>query len=89
MRYFGIQCPDNRIWWIAEDSHRAWRAFFTDNAWRAPMAEAIKAYEATGYRCVEVAVSVIPNDEIRMDCVLCPTCGQATSGARLRSRRTE
>lgn len=26
--YYGIATPDGRIWWIAEDSSRAWIAFF-------------------------------------------------------------
>lgn len=63
MRYFGIKCPDptgenlGRIWWIAEDSSRAWIAFFQHMPNRAPLAEAIEAYEAIGYRCVELEVA--------------------------------
>lgn len=69
MRYYGIRRPDRDgvkgyIWWIAEDRHRAWSAFFQYpdkngelNSHRAPMAEAISAYEAIGYRCVELVVT--------------------------------
>jgi hypothetical protein len=58
MRYFGIKKPgdDGYIWWIGEDQHRAWVAFFQQMPNRAPMDEAIRAYEAIGYRCVELDV---------------------------------
>ena len=62
MRYFGIKRPDlsgenlGTIWWIAEDKSRAWISFFQNMPNRAPMAEAIQAYEAIGYRCVELEV---------------------------------
>lgn len=62
MRYFGIKCPDSTgenlgcIWWIAEDYYQAWMAFFQHMPSRALMAEAIQAYEAIGYRCVELEV---------------------------------
>ena len=67
MRYFGIRTPEpnSYIWWIAEDSSRAWLSFFTYpdrsgllNAHRLPLAEAIRAYQAIGYECVEITVTV-------------------------------
>lgn len=72
MKYFGIKCPkDGRIWWIAEDSSRAWLQFFQHMPSRSPTGEAIKAYEAIGYRCVEVTVKELhepdssDSDELR------------------------
>jgi hypothetical protein len=63
MRYFGIKCPDGRIWWIGEDEYRAWDSFLTypnrngcQSPHRLPLEEAIRAYRAIGYRCVEVEV---------------------------------
>lgn len=62
-QYFGIKTPDGLIWWIGEDEHRAWDAFFTypNNRremmpHRAPLAEAINAYKAIGYECIELDV---------------------------------
>ena len=64
VKYFGIKKPDGMIWWIAEDEHRSWMSFFTYpsangmmNPHRLPLAEAIAAYQAIGYRCVELVVS--------------------------------
>jgi hypothetical protein len=68
MRYFGIKTPgpDSYIWWLAEDASRAWMAFFTypdrsagHTFHRLPLAEAIRAYEAIGYKCVEIKVTEI------------------------------
>lgn len=63
MRYFGIRKQNGIIWWIAESEHQAWMAFFqypsNKNeliAHRLPLAEAIEAYTAIGYRCVELEV---------------------------------
>lgn len=69
MKYFGIKCPkDGRIWWIAEDSSRAWSQFFQHMPSRSPTSEAIKAYEAIGYRCVELTVKELePSDETELD----------------------
>lgn len=63
MRFFGIKKPCGMIWWIADSEHNSWLAFFTypsesgeRNAHRLPLAEAIKAYQGIGYRCVELEV---------------------------------
>lgn len=68
MNYFGIKMPQREnetpyIWWISNSRHEAWMSFFQYpsakremNAHRIPLAEAIQAYEAIGYRCVEVDV---------------------------------
>lgn len=73
MDYFGIKTPqrDNEapyIWWIANSQHEAWMSFFQYpsakremNAYRLPLAEAIQAYEAIGYRCVPLDVQEKPN----------------------------
>lgn len=72
MKYFGIKTigEDPYIWWIAEDKHRAWDAFFTYpdkdrnlNAYRLPLYDAIRAYEAIGYKCVELEVKEKENEE--------------------------
>ena len=63
MRYYGIKKPDGVIWWITDSKHNSWLAFFqfpsdknTLNAHRLPIAEAASAYEAIGYKCVELKV---------------------------------
>lgn len=63
MQYFGIKKPDGRIWWLADSSSNAWMAFFTYPSdkhekmpHRLPLSEAIQAYEAIGYKCVELDV---------------------------------
>ena len=65
MKYYGIKCPDGHIWWIAEDESRAWMAFFTYprqdgnyTAYRLPLEEAIRAYRAIGYECVELNITM-------------------------------
>ena len=67
-RYYGIKSPDPNtpIWWIAIDKHRTWEQFFTNrgpnrefNAHQLPLATAIKAYEAIGYRCVELEIKEV------------------------------
>ena len=56
--------PDGTIWWIAESESKAWIAFFsypTPMPSRPPMAEAIQAYQAIGYRCVRVRIEELPD----------------------------
>ena len=60
MRYFGIKKPDGEVWWIAEDASRAWLQFFGNVPNRSPIAEAIRAYESIGYKCVELDVREKP-----------------------------
>jgi len=73
MRYYGIKTPEIEdegefdepyIWWFAGSEHKAWDAFFMFpdkkmflNSHRAPLAEAIRAYESIGYKCVELEVT--------------------------------
>jgi len=69
MRYYGIKTPEREdykpyIWWFAESVHRAWDSFFMFpdkkmflNPHRAPLEEAIRAYESIGYKCVELEVT--------------------------------
>lgn len=76
MDYFGIKTPQRGneapyIWWIANSQHEAWMSFFQYpsnkremNAHRLPLAEAIQAYEAIGYRCVALNVQEKPNAEL-------------------------
>jgi len=73
MKYFGIKTPktashSSYIWWISDSEHNSWMSFFNYpnkdkelNSHRLPLAEAIKAYKAIGYRCVEL--EVVEKDE--------------------------
>lgn len=70
MKYFGIKKPKNKytesfIFWFSVTEHDAWVYFFNRSTLKqcynggvCPngicMADAIKAYEAIGYKCVEV-----------------------------------
>jgi hypothetical protein len=65
MKYYGIRTlgKDPYIWWITNGEHESWMAFLhhpnregQGNAYRLPLAEAIKAYKLLGYECVEVSV---------------------------------
>ena len=70
-QYFGIKTPGENgrpgyIWWIANSAYEAWNLFFTYpskdrtyNASRAPQSDAIRAYEAIGYKCVELELKEI------------------------------
>ncbi len=72
MNLFGIKSPDDGttpgyIWWIAGSKNESWSAFFQYpgkdgnlKAHRTPLAEAIKAYEAIGYRCIALQVKENP-----------------------------
>ena len=71
MKYFGIKTPEpnSYIWWIAADKHSSWHMFFQYpnkngefNPSRAPTYEAIQAYEAIGYRCIELEIKEIERD---------------------------
>lgn len=73
MEYYGIQTPDkpgqpSYIWWITDSEHNSWMAFFNGankegkhNAYRLPLAEAKKAYEWLGYKCVELKLEIVDN----------------------------
>jgi hypothetical protein len=66
-KYFGIIKPSNRITeayisWIGQNEMDSWDKFFIDNSHRYPLAEAIKAYEAIGYQCVELEIKIKKND---------------------------
>jgi hypothetical protein len=62
MKYFGIKTPPSEtqypyICWIADSEYAAWVSFFNTHAHRLPLDEAIRAYEAIGYKCVALNVS--------------------------------
>ena len=69
MKYFGIKTPNKEleksyISWISSSDHKSWRLFFqypTEdggvNYHRSPMHDAIRAYKAIGYMCVELNIS--------------------------------
>ena len=71
MKYFGIKTPkcnnqDSYICWIATASYQSWDLFFqypdknmNFQSHRAPLEEAKRAYEAIGYRCVELNVTEV------------------------------
>jgi hypothetical protein len=68
MSYFGIKTPPRDgmpgyIWWIADSRHGSWMSFFKYpnkeremNSHTYPLADAIRAYEGIGYKCVELEV---------------------------------
>lgn len=56
MKYYGIKKPEGLIFWVSDSEINSWGLFFRDYANRPTMYEAIKAYEAIGYKCVEVEV---------------------------------
>lgn len=59
LRYFGIVRPDDGyIGWISHGNFQAWQEFFKEFAHRAPLYDDIKAYEAIGYKCVELEIAV-------------------------------
>lgn len=71
MEYYGIKIPQRSInkpsyiWFISNTPSISWRMFFSSqdkdgeyNAHTYTLAEAIKAYEGIGYRCVELNISV-------------------------------
>lgn len=68
MKYYGIKTPgkDSYIWWITDSQFNSWLQFFSihdkcgeKHPMKFDMGSAIKAYEAVGYKCVELEVSVI------------------------------
>jgi hypothetical protein len=68
MKYFGIKTPGREneasyIWWVSSSRSEAWTSFFQYpsakgemKAYRLPLSEAIQAYEAIGYSCVELTI---------------------------------
>ena len=56
IQYFGVKKPDGRIWWITDSEQNSWHALFHGAPHRLPLDEAIRAYKAIGYRCVELEV---------------------------------
>ena len=66
IRYFGIRRPEEgTIWWLGASQHDAWMSFFQwpPRPHRAPLTEAIKAYEAIGYRCIELTLTEIIQEQ--------------------------
>jgi hypothetical protein len=77
-KWYGIKTPDEKfqesyIWWITNSEHDSWWSFFSYTTshgspanHRLPIGQAIKAYEAIGYKCVKLKVTEIgevKNDE--------------------------
>ena len=70
MKYFGIKTPEKQnkesyIYWISTSKNGAWELFFEHpnkhgdkKYWKAPAFDAIRAYEAIGYKCVELDVKI-------------------------------
>jgi len=68
MKYYGIKTPkseaeESYIWWISDSSHNSWMMFFeypNKKGQRIPyrlcISDAIRAYEAIGYKCVELSI---------------------------------
>ncbi len=69
MKYYGIQTPkqghqDSYIYWITHSSHESWMLFFqiSGNPIKFTISEAIKAYKSIGYKCIELHVTIVNND---------------------------
>lgn len=69
IQWFGIKTPDKvekdgYVHWISNSEFDSWHSFFSrttrgEEAYHVlPLEEAIKAYEAIGYRCVELEVRI-------------------------------
>jgi hypothetical protein len=43
--------------------HDAWTKFFREHAHQYPLGDAIRAYEAIGYRCAKFELTEVPLDE--------------------------
>lgn len=56
MKYYGIKRPDGLISWVSDSTQGAWNLFFRNFPNRPAMYEAIKAYAAIGYKCVELEI---------------------------------
>lgn len=76
MKYFGIKTPEREsepsyIQWISDSTHNSWSAFFKYpnkdgdvNACRPPLMDAIRAYQAIGYKCVEISLAMVTDSNI-------------------------
>lgn len=67
MRYYGIQRPETErdpayIYWIGTSEYDSWDKFFSLTPHRPPLSEAIRAYEAIGYKCVELEIKKKHNE---------------------------
>ncbi len=68
MKYFGIKTPETKkdksyIFWISSDEHKCWSMFLHHpnynneiNRYHGSISEGIRAYEAIGYKCVELDI---------------------------------
>ena len=70
-KWYGIKCPKDEhsgmseiIWWITNSEHNSWMSFFAYGTTKGnapyhavPIEEAIRAYKAIGYKCVELEVT--------------------------------
>lgn len=68
MQYYGIQTPltneKSYIHWISQCEQGAWDLFFQFQPHRLSLYEARRAYEAIGYKCVELSVTVVLEKDI-------------------------
>jgi hypothetical protein len=66
--YYGIKTPEERYYpsvtsWIASCKDDCWRQFFENYKCRVRLDEAIRAYEAIGYKCVKLEVKEVKEIE--------------------------
>jgi hypothetical protein len=71
MKYFGIKTPEtptqpSYIWWITDSEWNSWQQFFRvadkldeNKLLKFDLYSAEQAYQAIGYRCVELELSVV------------------------------
>jgi len=62
MKYYGIKTPEydnakSTILLITHNMNDSWQLFFDSYTHKAPLSEAIRAYEAIGYKCVEIEIT--------------------------------
>lgn len=62
MKLFGIKYPNGGVFHISADKEVAWARFFSEPdpfLRKSSIAEARRAYEAIGYRCVELEANEV------------------------------
>jgi len=59
IKLFAIKTPEtdnynSMVYWFGESTTDAWNKFFDNHTHKLPLYDAIRAYEAIGYKCVEI-----------------------------------
>ena len=74
MKLYAIKTPANHTYWFEKSAFESWCSFFSETTHRVPLTEARKAYEAIGYKCIELEckeiIEVCMNCRKFWDCIL-------------------